>query len=275
MRPAPNLRAAHGNFAGNVAQRLHDFHTLWQDPEVKALWAVRGGSGAMALLPYIDEELVRRQPKVLVGYSDLTALLVGLQRRTGLVTFHGPVGISTFSDYSVAALRAVLMEPVPQLAFAQAEANLQRAATAPQFRPRTLRAGVAEGRLIGGNLTVLAALVGTPWAADWAGAILFLEEIGELPYRIDRLLTQLQHSQGLQRAAALLAGVFERCEAPPGEASLTLDETLAEHLGGAGAPAVAGWSLGHIAHQMTLPIGVRARLDTEAATLTLLEPAGI
>lgn len=273
VRQAPNLCSAHGNTAGTVAERIDAWHTMWRDPSVRALWAVRGGSGSAALLPLLDLDLVRREPKAVVGYSDLTALLVGLHQRTGLVTFHAPVGISTFSDYSVAGLRAVLMDARSEVAYAHAADNLQRAASTPAYQPRVLRAGTAEGRLVGGNLTLLAALVGTPWAADWRDAILFVEEIGEQPYRIDRLLTQLQQSQGLQHAAALMAGVFVRCEAPPGEPSLSLAETLRLHLGAAGPPAVAGWSFGHVAHQMTLPLGVRARLDGGAGTLTLLEPA--
>ena len=273
VRLPQHVRARHGKTAGTVAQRLADIHALWRDDEVQALWAVRGGSGAAALLPHIDMALVRERPKAVIGYSDITALLLGLWRGAGLIGFHGPVATSTFSDYSLAQWRKVLMDPQPETRLAMAEENLQRAETAPQFRPRTLRGGVAEGRLVGGNLSVLTALVGTPWAADFERSILFLEEIGEEPYRIDRMLTQLQQSQGLSRAAALLCGVFERCEPRGTEPSLSLAETLDEHLLPAAVPAVYGWSFGHIAQQMTLPIGVRARLDPAAGTLTLLEPA--
>ena len=273
VRLPANLRARHGKTAGTVAQRLADFHTLWRDDEVQALWAVRGGSGAASMLPLIDLAMVRARPKAVIGYSDITALLLGLWRGAGLVGFHGPVATSTFSDYSLAQWRKVLMDPTPETRLPMAEENLKRAETAPQFRPRTLRGGVAEGRLVGGNLSVLTALVGTPFAADFERAILFLEEIGEEPYRIDRMLTQVQQSQGLARSAAVLCGVFERCEPRDAEPSLSLAETLDEHFVPAGVPAVYGWSFGHIAQQMTLPIGIRARLDPAAGVLTLLEPA--
>jgi muramoyltetrapeptide carboxypeptidase len=273
VRLPANLRARHGKTAGTVAQRLADFHALWRDEEVQALWAVRGGSGAAALLPLIDLAMVRARPKAVIGYSDITALLLGLWRGAGLVGFHGPVATSTFSEYSLASWRKLLMDPQPETRLVMAQENLRRAETAPQFRPRTLRGGIAEGRLVGGNLSVLTALVGTPFAADFERAILFLEEIGEEPYRIDRLLTQLQQSQGLSRAAAVMCGVFEHCEPRDAEPSLSLLETLDEHLVPSGVTAVYGWSFGHIAQQMTLPIGVRARLDTAAGVLTLLEPA--
>lgn len=160
VRLPENARARHGKTAGTVAQRLADFHAPWRDDEVKALWAVRGGSGAAALLPHIDLAMVRERPKAVIGYSDITALLLGLWRGAGLVGFHGPVATSTFSDYSLAQWRKVLMDPQRETRLAMAEENLQRAETAPQFRPRTLRGGAAEGRLVGGNLSVLTALVG-------------------------------------------------------------------------------------------------------------------
>src|SRR6185295_15280212 len=131
--------------------------------------------------------------------------------------------------------------------------------------------GVAVGRLVGGNLSVLAALVGTPYAAEFRDRLLFLEDIGEAPYRIDRMLTQLQQSQGLQHAAGALLGVFQRSAVAAGEASLTLDEVVDDHFAGLPIPSVYGFSFGHVSHQFTIPVGVRARLDTEAQTLTLLE----
>lgn len=268
-----HLLATHGGYAGTVAQRLDDFDTLWRDGDVRALWALRGGAGAASLLPHLDYARVRREPKVVVGYSDTTALLLALRHRAGLVCFHAPVATSTFNDDTVGALRAVLMQPQPETVFTRLADHERRAEAEPQFRARTLRAGVAEGPLTGGNLSVLSALQGTPFAADWAGAVLFLEEVREQPYRIDRMLAQLDLGPGLHQAAALVAGVFERCEAPPGEASLTLQQTLDQHLGGAGVPAVYGLSFGHVPGQIVLPLGVRARVDTEARTLTLLEPA--
>jgi muramoyltetrapeptide carboxypeptidase len=268
-----NLRAIHGNFAGSVQQRLDDLHAMFADPEVKALWAVRGGSGCIGLLPGIDYKLIRKHPKILLGYSDITALHLAIHRHTGLVMYHGPVASSTLSAYSERHLRAVLMAPEQRYTIAMAEENRDRARAMPQFMARTVRAGSSTGRLIGGNLCLVSALVGTPYAANFHNSILFLEEINEVPYRIDRMMAQLQMSQGFEHAAALMLGVFENCEAKDSDPSLTLAETLDEHLSRLSRPAVTGYSFGHIRDQFTLPIGLMARLDTEQQTLTLLEPA--
>jgi len=268
-----NIRALRGNFAGTAAQRLEDFHAMFADPEIKGIWAAHGGSGAIGLLAALDYDLIRRNPKVFVGYSDITALHLAILRHSGLVTFHGPVASSTFSDYSMAHLRAILMAPQPEYVMAMAEENRLKAEALPHFSARTLRSGVAEGILVGGNLSLLSALVGTPYAADFSRAIVFLEDIGEAPYRIDRMLTQLELSQGFRQAAAVMLGIFDKCGPPDSEPSLSLDETIDDHLANSSIPAVYGYSFGHISHQITLPMGVKARLDTEKQTLTLLEPA--
>jgi muramoyltetrapeptide carboxypeptidase len=273
VKPGKNIRCVRGGYAGTVAQRLEDLHGMFRDREVAAIWAARGGSGCTGLLPRIDYALVRRNPKVLVGYSDITALHLGLLRHSGLVTFHGPVASSTFSDYSVGNLRSVLMEPRPSVTLPMAAENLAKAPLEPQFAPRTYRDGVAEGRLVGGNLSALCSMVGTPHAPFAKGGLLFLEEIGEAPYRIDRMLTQLRQSGLLSQAGGVMLGVFQKCTSPDDEPSLTLDEVFRDQLGDLGVPAAYGLSFGHIAHQLTLPVGVRARFDTQAGTLTLLEPA--
>lgn len=273
VKPGRNLRAAHGGYAGTVAQRLEDLHAMFADREVRAIWAARGGSGCLGLLPHVDYAAIRRAPKILIGYSDITALHLALWRHAGMVTFHGPVASSTFSDFSVARLRALLMQPDTETVLPIAAENLQRAAQEPQYAPRIFRDGRAEGRLVGGNLSMVSALAGTPYAAPAAGHLLFLEEIGEAPYRIDRMLTQLTQSGALPRTAGVALGVFQRCESPPGEPSLTLAQVLEGHLAALHGPSIYGLSFGHVGQQLTLPIGVRARLDTRDRTLTLLESA--
>jgi muramoyltetrapeptide carboxypeptidase len=273
VKLAPNVRASHGGYAGTVAQRVGDLHAMFRDREVEAIWCARGGSGCTALLPHLDYALIRRSPKILVGYSDVTALHLALLRRAGLVSFHGPVATSTFSDYSAANLRAVLMEPAPRCTFEGAEENFARALEEPQFEPRPYVEGIATGRLVGGNLSVVAAMAGTPYGLAGGPDLLFLEEVGEAPYRIDRMLTQLRQAGVLGAAAGTMLGVFQRCESTDGEPSLTLQEVLREHFAHGTRPAGYGYSFGHIAHQITLPVGIRAQLDTRAQTLTLLEPA--
>lgn len=268
-----HVLARRGRYAGSVAQRLEDLHSMFADPAIDAIWAATGGSGGISLLPHINYKLIRKHPKIFIGYSDVTCLHLALHRQTGLITFHGPVGISTFTDYSKKHLRAILMQPESGYVMSMAEENRLKGETAPQYQIRTLRHGTATGRLTGGNLSLVAALAGTPYAAELAQHILFLEDIGEAPYRIDRMLTQLDLSQGLDRTAALVLGVFEKCEAPDSEPSLTLNETIDDALARLKVPTTKGYSLGHISHQMTLPLGVKARLDTDSQTLTLLESA--
>ncbi len=273
VKVSTNIRAARGGYAGTVAKRTEDLHTMFLDKNVKAIWAARGGSGCVQLLPKINYSLIRNHPKILIGYSDITALLLAIYRHAGLVTFHGPVASSTFSDYSVAHLQAVLMEPKPRVEINMSAQNADKALQEPQFAQRTIREGVATGRLLGGNLSVLSALIGTPYAAELAGSLLFLEEIGEAPYRVDRMLTQLSQSGGLKNISGAMLGVFQKSIATDGEASLTLAEVLDDHLAQLKVPSVYGFSFGHIAQQFTIPVGVRARLDTANATLTLLESA--
>jgi muramoyltetrapeptide carboxypeptidase len=153
------------------------------------------------------------------------------------------------------------------------EANAQRAREEPHFGVRSVHGGVATGPLIGGNLSLVSALAGTDYGADFRNSILFLEEVNEEPYRIDRWMTQLDLAVGFDKAAALMIGICEHCGPQDAQKSLTLDQTFDIHLDPLKVPAVTGYSIGHIRNQFTIPVGVRATLDTEAQTLTLLEPA--
>jgi muramoyltetrapeptide carboxypeptidase len=267
------LREQYGNYAGSPEMRLADLHGMFLDPEVKALWAIRGGSGAISLLKHIDYALIRNHPKILLGYSDITALHLAIHRHAGVVTFHGPVASSTPSDYSNEHMLAVLTDPQPTYTIHMSEANAQRAREEPHFGIRSVHGGVATGPLIGGNLSLVSALAGTDYAADFRNSILFLEEVNEEPYRIDRWMTQLDLAVGFDKAAALMIGICEHCGPQDAQKSLTLDQTFDIHLDPLKVPAVTGYSIGHIRNQFTIPVGVRATLDTEAQTLTLLEPA--
>ena len=283
VKVSENIRAARGGYAGTVAQRLADLHGMFMDRDVKAIWAARGGSGCSALLPNIRYDLIRRNPKILVGYSDITALHLAIYRHAGLVTFHGPVAPSSPTDYAVTQMQAVLMNPRPQTEINMSIENERKTSSQPgqpEFQLRTFRHGVAVGRLIGGNLSVLSALIGTPFAAEIENHLVFLEDVREPPYRIDRMLTQLQQSvggrgerDGLKHAAGIMLGVFSNSRANDNDASLTLNEVLDDHFKALPIPAVYGYSFGHIADQFTIPIGINARLDTASQTLTLLEPA--
>ena len=266
VKLSPNIRERWGGYAGSVEQRVHDLHALFLDKAVDAIWAVRGGSGTNALLPFVNYDLIRENPKILIGYSDLTALLLAINYRTGLVCFHGPVASSTFSDYSVAYLKSVLMRSETHKDFTLSGDH--------RAGYKVLRAGSASGRLMGGNLSVLAALIGTPYLGPLAGSLLFLEEIAEAPYRIDRHLNQLQQV-GLAQCAAVLLGVFVKCDPPDNDPSLTLAEVLSSQLSSLNIPSAYGYSFGHVAQQITLPVGVLASFDSVNQSLTLLEAAVI
>ena len=268
-----HIRASRGNTAGTIGQRLTDLHRLFANREVHALWAARGGSGTAQLLPYIDYGLIARNPKIVIGYSDLTSLLLAIYAKTGLVTFHGPVGSSGFTPFTVAHLEAVLIDGRTPYAMTTADEHAKRALTEPNFVQRVLRGGSAEGTLMGGNLSVLSSLAGTPYLPSVTKSLLFLEEISEAPYRVERMLTQLAHSGVLDQASGVMLGVFVKGDAPTGEESLSLTQALDDHFAARPIPSAYGLSFGHIASQWVLPIGVRARFDADAKSLTLLESA--
>jgi muramoyltetrapeptide carboxypeptidase len=268
-----NVRAAHGGYAGTVAQRAEDLHAMFADREVRAVWAARGGSGTSGLLPHLDYGLLRANPKIVVGYSDMTALHLALLARAGLVSFHGPVASSRFSDFSATFLRAVLMDPRPRLELLPSAEDDAEPREAGHPAPGPLRAGVAEGPLLGGNLSMVAALAGTPYLPPAAGAIVFLEDVQESPYRIDRMLTQLAQAGVTSRASGIAFGYFRKCVSSDDSPQLTLAQFLAEQVAALGKPAAFGLALGHIPRQVTIPLGIRARFDAGTRVITLLEPA--
>jgi muramoyltetrapeptide carboxypeptidase len=270
-KPGRNLMARYGYLAGRDAERAADVNGLFADPEVKGILAVRGGWGSARILPHLDYALIRKNPKAFVGYSDVTALHMAIQARTGLLTFHAPVGVSTWTPFSVEHFRRVLFD---------GEALLMQNAAEPttnlvqvEDRIRTITPGTARGRLLGGNLTVLTALMGTPYLPEWEGAILFVEDVQEQIYRIDRMLTQLALAGVLARVRGVIFGRCTKCDPGDGYGSLTLEEVLDDHLKPLGVPAWQGAQIGHIDKQFTLPIGLEAEIDADRGTIRLLEPA--
>ncbi|MDX2033825.1 MAG: LD-carboxypeptidase [Blastocatellia bacterium] len=267
-----NVARKSGYFGNPVEGRLEDLHQMFRDPEVAAVMPIRGGYGAPQLLDRIDYDLIRRNPKVFVGYSDITALHLAIHQKTGLVTFHGPNIDSRFTEYTIEHYRKALFEAAPLGAIGNPrDSNPLR----PQHTVRAIRPGKATGRLIGGNLTLISTTMGTPWEIDTRGAILLLEDIGEEPYRIDRMLTQLRLAGKLQQAAGIVFGECADCA--PSEfrpfvaAGFSLGESLDALLGDLRIPVLFGLTIGHTADQLTLPLGIRATLDTDKGTLTVEE----
>lgn len=261
-----------GYLAGQDRDRAADINAMFADPLVSAILAVRGGWGCARLLPYLDYDLIRANPKPLIGYSDITALHMALHAKTGLVTFHGPNGASAWGKKSVESFKPLLFDaamPTYRNPPAAEDRLVQR-----QWRTKIIHPGSARGRLLGGNLTVLTALVGTPYLPDFAGAILFVEDIDEAEYRIDRMLTQLGQAGLLKKLAGVVFGQCTDCtDDDRGFGSFTLNALLDQHLAPLGIPVFQGAFIGHMPDQFTIPVGVMAEMDASAGTLALLEPA--
>ena len=262
-----------GYLAGTDGERAADLNAMFADPAVDAIFALRGGYGSSRLLPYLDYAQIQKQPKILLGYSDITALLLAIHGQTGLVTFHGPVGNQRFTPYTLAELTKVLCQPTePMLVGAPPPFQAQPGIVERVNRVTTIVRGKVQGALIGGNLTLLTHLVGTPYAPDLRGKILFLEDVGETVYRIDRMLTQLWLSGELAQVAGIVFGKFTDCKPTYSSgSSLPLSDVLEERCRTLDIPSVRGLMIGHVDDQTTLPIGCQVELDAAAGTLTLLE----
>jgi muramoyltetrapeptide carboxypeptidase len=260
----------HGYFAGQDRDRATDINRMWADDSIAGIVCYTGGWGSPRVLPYLDYALFARKPKVLIGYSDITALLNAVYQRSGLVTFHGPVGGSTFDPYSLENFRRVVMTPEPAGVLAPPPKKPTELVHRTN-RVVRLHGGKASGHLAGGNLTLLAALMGTPYELDTAGAIVFAEDIREEVYRIDRMLTQLALGGKFDAMRGFVFGRCTECETRP--SAFSLEDVLFDRFGRGPRPAIAGLSFGHIEQKMTLPIGVQATLDADAGTLSLDEAA--
>jgi muramoyltetrapeptide carboxypeptidase len=262
VRPAPHLLEAHAS----DEQRARDINELFADPAVRALLPLRGGWGSARVLPHLDYGLARDNPKVVVGYSDVVALLLALRARAGLVTFHGPVGVSAWDRFTVRCFQEVL--------FAGERALLRNpeAGKGGAPRARTLSPGKATGPLAGGNLTVMSSLIGSPYLAC-DGVILFVEEVQEPLPEVDRMLTQLEQAGILAGARGFVFGQCTGCMATGLDRSLTLERILDERIRPLGIPAWSGAAFGHIEGQFVVPIGLPAEIDAEEGTIRLSEPA--
>ncbi|HEU4588448.1 MAG TPA: LD-carboxypeptidase [Gemmatimonadales bacterium] len=264
--------ARYGYLAGTDAERLADLNAALANPEVDAVWCLRGGYGLTRILDAVDTAALARRPKPIIGFSDITALLIALWRATGVPTFHGPTARQSLPSFTRRHFERVLATPA-------APGCLERlrppadVLVPPAPRIVTLRGGRAEGPLVGGNLSLLQCLIGTRWCPDFTGALLFLEDVNEDLYRIDRMLSHLRLAGVLDRVAGVVVGQFTEMKRSAGDGALGFDEVLEHYFGGLGVPVAYGFPIGHVDEQWTLPIGVRARLDADAGELELLEPA--
>ncbi|MBP2626137.1 MAG: ykfA [Firmicutes bacterium] len=256
-----------GYLAGTDADRAADINVMFASPAIDGIFCLRGGYGTMRLLELLDYECIRTHPKVFLGYSDITALHISIGQRTGLVTFHGPMVSSDMgkglSDYTGDCFFRAITTSEPLGAVIN-PSNVEP--------PVFIALGRAQGYLTGGNLSMIANTLGTPYEIDTCGKILCLEEVSEAPYRVDRMLTQLLLAGKLQDAAGIVVAVCEGCDMndPPG---FTLEEVLRERLGGLNKPVLYKLHFGHTGEKFTLPLGAMAILDSEIGGLDVIESA--
>lgn len=270
---APHALSRYGYLAGTDAERAADLNAFFADTTVKALLPIRGDWGSARILPYLNYGLIRQNPKILVGFSDLTALLLGIHAQTGLITFHGPNGLTAWRSDQTTPFRQLLFEG-QALAFENPKLGEdQDRLMQVKGRIQTITPGQATGKLLGGNLSVLSGIVGSPYLPDLTGAILFVEDVGESLYRVDRMLTQLKLAGVLDQLAGFIFGQCVNCG--PGEdyGSLTLADILQDHIRPLGIPAWSGAWIGHVEPLWTIPMGSRVSVDARTGKIQMLEPA--
>jgi muramoyltetrapeptide carboxypeptidase len=261
-----HVMAQYGYLAGSDEERAADLNDMLRDPVVKAVFAVRGGYGTPRILGLIDYPVVRRNPKIVVGYSDITALQLALLRKTGLVTFSGPmVGVEMWDH----------IDPYTEENFWRMITAGSRASVLqnPDDEPTTAHnKGKVSGILVGGNFSLLASLLATPYLPNLRNTILVLEDVDEAPHRVDRMFAQLRHAGILKNIAGLVLGRFTDCvPTDPSKPHLTIEQVLGEIVSAARCPVLTNLQYGHIAKKLTIPFGVRATLDTRTRSLRVSE----
>jgi muramoyltetrapeptide carboxypeptidase len=268
-----HLTKGFGYLAATDEERAEEFRKFVLDPEVNCIMAVRGGYGVMRILPMIDFAEIRANPKIIIGYSDITGLVNPIYQKAGMIAYHGPMATSNFNSYTLDSFRRTLMQASPAGTFTESEEF--NGTIFSEARASTIVSGKAQGRLVGGNLTLVTGLMGTPWEIDTKGKILFLEEVHEEPYRVDRMLTQLAISGKQGACAGVGLGRFSKCEAPSGggefRISLSIEQVVRGIVEPLGIPTIYGLSIGHITSKLTIPVGGLATIDADAKTITIDE----
>lgn len=254
----------YGYLAGRDELRAEDLNSMFRDTEVDGIICLRGGYGTIRILELLDYNLIRANPKVFVGYSDITAIHIAINQISNLVTFHGPMAASDLAgDISKFSLESLFNSILHE----DFDGNLKN----PTEELITINGGVAEGQIIGGNLSLIASTIGTPYEIDTKGKILFIEEIGEEPYRIDRMLNQLKLSNKLQEAEGIILGNFSNCMPEDPDMSLTLEEVIDDLIRPLNKPTLYNLQAGHCDPNITIPFGVRVRLNADRKEIVVLE----
>lgn len=269
VKVGSNFKNRFGHLAGTDEERAADFNAMFADPEVKAIICLRGGSGAARILPLIDYEQVKANPKPLLGYSDITALHCALYSQTGLISFHGPNGSGSWNSFNANQFQQLFFDQ--KLLSFKNEVTKGDDLVAKGNRIQTLTKGTVEGKILGGNLTVLTALSGSIYYPDFQNSILFIEDVGEDPYRIDRMMSTLKLNGTLGKIKGFVFGQCSDCKPGSGYGAFTVDQIMDQYIIPLNIPAYIGAMIGHISKQFIIPVGARVRLNADQGSITLLE----
>lgn len=259
-----SLTEKYGFLAGTDELRTQELHEFFSDDSVKAIFSAKGGWGCARILPYLDYQLIQRNPKIIMGFSDITSLLNAITEKTGLVTFHGPVGNSSWGEFSLSYFKKATMLHTPFEMIPPVN---------EKDKPVTVVSGKAKGKLYGGNLSVLTAMLGSEFFPQWKNGILFLEETAEEPYKLDRMLTHLKLAGVFDRLNGIVFGKCSKCEAEEPEKAFTYQQVIEMHLKEINVPSFYNSMIGHVENKYTLPIGIEVEIDADKGTIRTLEGA--
>ncbi len=262
----------YGHLAGTDEERAQELNDMFADPGINAVIALRGGSGAARILDKIDYKVVAANPKIFIGYSDITALHMAIYSKTGLITFHAPLAVSTWNKFSYSLFRKILFEG-ETVTFENPSEKGDNLAVIKN-RIRTINSGKATGELLGGNLSVLTGIMGSPYFPEnWENKILYLEDVSEPVYAVDRMMSQLQLGGVFEKISGFVFGKCTDCKPGSGYGSLTLEEVIDHYIKPLKIPAYSGAMIGHIDDNSTIPNGLKAELNADKGTIEMLEPA--
>lgn len=266
------VKSRYGHLAGTDEERADELNKMFSDPEVDAVIALRGGSGAARILDKIDYETIKRNPKIFIGYSDITAIHLAIYSKTGLITFHAPLAVSTWNNFSYSSFKKILFDA--EAATFENPKEKGDNLTITKNRIRTITPGIAKGELLGGNLSVLTGIMGSSYfPSNWENKILYLEDVGEQIYAVDRMMSQLQLGGVLDKISGFVFGKCSDCKPGSGYGSLTMEEVMDHYIKPLKIPAYSGAMIGHIDDNSTIPNGLNAEIDASKGTIRLLQPA--
>ena len=264
-----------GYFSNTDEQRALDVMEMFSNPNVDAILCARGGYGCTRILDLLDYKIIENNPKILLGFSDVTALIQGIYSKTGLIGFHGPVGTTIENQYAQSCIQDLLMNLSEQTTIKPVNLEENPYKSISEYQRYTIYPGIAKGKLIGGSLTLITALIGTPYEIDFTDCIVCIEDVEEKPYRIDRMLTQLLGSKTFKAAAGIAFGVCAGCDTEKNQNNFTLREVIENRISPLKIPAAYGLSFGHVPDNCTLPIGAQSVFNTSLLEITVTEPVVI